>query len=81
MAKVEVNMPRFGASMKEGQILEWLVKVGDHVDEEQGLAQVQSEKMEAEVEALSPGTIVEIIAEVGETYKVGDVLAYMEEDA
>lgn len=80
MAKVEVNLPRFGAAMKEGEILEWQVKVGDHVDKEQELVEVQAEKMSAEVESLVSGTVVEIVAEEGETYEVGAVLAYIEED-
>ena len=80
MAKTEVNMPRFGASMKEGEILEWLVKPGDKVEKEQALANIQSEKMEAEVESLVSGTVTELVAEVGDTCAVGDVLAYIETD-
>ena len=35
MAKVEINMPRFGAQMKEVKILKWLVNVGDVVEEDE----------------------------------------------
>lgn len=80
MAKVEVNMPRFGAAMKQGEILNWLTKVGDHVVKEQPIVEIQAEKMSAEVESLVDGTLVEIIAQEGETYEVGAVLAYIEED-
>lgn len=78
MAKKEINMPRFGAQMKEGQVLSWLVKVGDHVEEEDSLLEVKAEKMNAEVESLYTGTVVEIIAKEGESYPVGAVLGYID---
>ena len=78
MAKVEINMPRFGAQMKEGKILKWLVAVGDEVSEDDALLEVTAEKMDAEVESLYDGKIVEIIAKEGEVYPVGAVLGYME---
>lgn len=78
MAKVEINMPRFGAQMKEGKILKWLVAVGDEVSEDDALLEVKAEKMDAEVESLYDGKIVEIIAKEGEVYPVGAVLGYME---
>ncbi|MBR2560925.1 MAG: acetyl-CoA carboxylase biotin carboxyl carrier protein subunit [Eubacterium sp.] len=78
MAKVEINMPRFGAQMKEGKILKWLVNVGDVVEEDDALLEVKAEKMDAEVESLYDGKIVEIIAKEGEVYPVGAVLGYIE---
>ena len=66
MAKVEINMPRFGAQMKEGKILKWLVAVGDKVSEDDALLEVKAEKMDAEVESLYDGKIVEIIAKDGD---------------
>ena len=78
MVKQEINMPRYGAQMKEGQILKWMVKVGDHVDEDDALLEVKAEKMSAEVESLYTGTVVEIIAKEGESYPVGAVLGYIE---
>lgn len=78
MARQEINMPRFGAQMKEGKILKWMVGVGDHVEEDDGLLEVKAEKMDAEVESLYTGTIVEIIAKEGESYPVGAVLGYID---
>lgn len=80
MAKQEINMPRFGATMVKGKIIEWKVVVGEHVKEEQLLLEVQTEKSAAEVESLYTGTITEIIAKDGEEYNVGEVLGYLEED-
>lgn len=78
--KQEINIPKLGSEMKTGQILEWYVKVGDRVEEDQELCEIKTEKMNAQVESLYDGVITEIIGTVGETYNVGDVIGYIEED-
>lgn len=78
--KQEINIPKLGSEMKTGLILEWHVKVGDHVEEDQELCEIKTEKMNAQVESLYDGVITEIIGKVGETYNVGDVIGYIEED-
>ena len=78
MAKQPINMPRFGVNNSQGDILEWLVKVGDTVEEGDFLLRITYEKGEAEIEALFNGTIAEIIAKPGETYKVGRCLGYID---
>ena len=78
--KQEINIPKLGSEMKTGQILEWYVKVGDHVEEDQELCEIKTEKMNAQVESLYDGVITEIIGKVGETYNVGDVIGYIEEE-
>lgn len=78
--KQEINIPKLGSEMKTGQILEWHVKVGDYVEEDQELCEIKTEKMNAQVESLYDGVITEIIGKVGETYNVGDVIGYIEED-
>lgn len=80
MAKQEINMPRFGAQMKEGTILKWRVNVGDRVEEDDEILDVKIEKSDAVVESLFTGIIVEIIAQEGETYPVGAVLGYIDEE-
>lgn len=78
--KKEINIPKLGSEMKTGTILEWKVKVGDVVEEDDELCEIKTEKMNAQVESLYDGTITEIIGKVGETYNVGDVIGYMESD-
>ena len=75
--KQEINIPKLGSEMKTGQILEWHVKVGDHVEEDQELCEIKTEKMNAQVESLYDGVITEIIGKVCETYHVGDVIVYI----
>lgn len=78
--KQEINIPKLGSEMKTGQILQWFVKVGDEVEEDQELCEIKTEKMNAMVESLYAGVITEITGEVGQTYNVGDVIGYIEEE-
>ena len=74
---MDVVLPKWGMSMQEGVISSWLVAVGDVVVEGQSLASVETEKVEAEVEAASAGTITELLVAEGETVEVGSVIARM----
>lgn len=78
--KQEINIPKLGSEMKTGQILEWHVKVGDHVEEDQEPLRDQDGEDDAQVESLYDGVITEITGQVGETYDVGAVIGYIEED-
>lgn len=80
MARQEITMPRFGAQMQYGTILEIYVKAGDHVEEDDPLMKVKTAKADSDVEALWTGTIAEITAEVGKNYEPGEVLGYIDEE-
>ena len=73
----QVLLPKIGFSMNEGVLTEWLVKDGDQVEAGQALFSLESDKSTNEVESPAGGKI-RIIAEVGETYEVGAVLAEIE---
>ena len=72
---VEVTMPQMGDSVSEGTILEWHIKEGDEVAEDQVLVEISTDKVDAEVPSPSAGTIVKIHAAEGDTVTVGAVLA------
>ncbi|MCX7282733.1 MAG: lipoyl domain-containing protein [Novosphingobium sp.] len=74
---VEVVLPKLGFSMNEGQIAEWLVADGAEVKEGDPLFLLEADKSTNEVESPASGTL-HIEAEVGETYEVGTVIAYIE---
>jgi pyruvate/2-oxoglutarate dehydrogenase complex dihydrolipoamide acyltransferase (E2) component len=71
---VEVLLPKLGFSMNEGVLVEWLVPDGAMVKEGQLLYALESEKSVQEIEAPAGGTL-KIIAQVGQTYEVGTLLA------
>src|SRR5690625_1575788 len=74
MSIQEIKMPQLGESVTEGTINSWLVKVGDHVNKYDPIVDIMTDKVNAEVPSSFSGTIKEIIAEPGETVKVGDVI-------
>lgn len=70
----QVLMPKLGFSMNEGTISEWLINDGGQVTEGQALYALESDKSVQEIEAPVSGTL-KILAQVGEVYEVGTVLA------
>lgn len=80
MARVEVLLPQWGMGMSEGAIIEWLKAVGDRVEEDEPLAEVEAEKVEEVLEAPASGTLTEIVVSAGETVEVRTVVAIIETD-
>ena len=78
MARVDVLLPQWGMGMSEGAIVEWLKKVGDHVDEDEPLAEVEAEKVEETLESPATGTLIEILVEEGASVEVRTILAVIE---
>jgi len=63
--------------MEEGTVSGWLKKPGDVVKKNEPLFSVSTDKVEMDVESAVDGTLGKIIVPVGETVKVGTVLAYV----
>lgn len=78
--RVEVLLPQWGMGMSEGTILRWLKAVGDHVTEDEPLAEVEAAKVEETLESPATGTLVEILAAEGDTVEVRTPVAVIEED-
>src|SRR5437867_7968188 len=74
---VDIVTPTGGESVTEGTILEWAVKVGDHVEDGQTVVELSTDKVDMELPAPAAGTITEILAEEGDTVTVGQVIARM----
>lgn len=78
MAIEQIKMPQLGESVTEGTIERWLVKPGDVVNKYDPLAEVNTDKVTAEVPSSFTGTIKELIAKEGETLEVGAVVCTIE---
>jgi len=81
MARVEVEMPQMGESVMEGTVIEWSKKVGDQVEEDETLLEIATDKVDTEVPSPQAGTLIEILAEEGDTIEVGQAIAVIETDA
>lgn len=75
----KVLMPQLGESVTEGTISKWLVKVGDFVNKYDSLAEVNTDKVNAEVPSTVSGRIKEIVVAEGETVAVGTLILYIDE--
>lgn len=80
MAVEQIKMPQLGESVTEGTISKWLVSVGDKVNKYDPLAEVMTDKVNAEVPSSFAGTIKELIAEEGDTLAVSEIICTIEVD-
>jgi 2-oxoisovalerate dehydrogenase E2 component (dihydrolipoyl transacylase) len=74
----QLTMPQLGESVTEGTISKWLVSVGDRVNKYDPIAEVMTDKVNAEIPSSFTGVIKEIIANEGETLPVGAVICTIE---
>ncbi|EMA43149.1 dihydrolipoamide acetyltransferase family protein [Halococcus saccharolyticus] len=70
----EFKLPDVGEGVAEGEIVAWLVETGDTVEEDQPVAEVETDKAVVDVPSPVNGTVQEIRAEEGEMVPVGDVI-------
>ncbi|TMG38757.1 MAG: pyruvate dehydrogenase complex dihydrolipoyllysine-residue acetyltransferase, partial [Chloroflexi bacterium] len=72
---VQVTLPEMGESVTEGTVSKWLKQVGEPVRQGEGLVEVTTDKVDAEIPAPANGTLSKILADAGKTIAVGAPLA------
>ena len=78
MGKYTFNLPDIGEGIAEAEIVDWHVKVGDTVDEDDRLADMMTDKATVEMESPVAGKIVEVAGEAGDTIAIGSMLVVIE---
>ena len=81
MARFTFKLPDIGEGIAEAEIVAWHVKVGDRVEEDQGLADMMTDKATVEMESPVAGTVIELAGEVGDQVPIGAALVVIETDA
>ena len=78
---VEFFIPKMSDHMEKGEIVNWLVSEGDHVEAGQGILEIMTDKVTAEVEAPASGVLKGIRkgVEKGSTVQVGETIAFIAE--
>ncbi|MHB1738720.1 MAG: biotin/lipoyl-containing protein, partial [Actinomycetes bacterium] len=72
---VSVTMPALGESVTEGTVTRWLKQEGDHVEADEPLLEVSTDKVDTEIPSPASGVLTRITAAVDETIPVGAELA------
>jgi 2-oxoisovalerate dehydrogenase E2 component (dihydrolipoyl transacylase) len=78
MARFEFKLPDIGEGIAEAEIVQWHVKVGDEVKEDQQLADMMTDKATVEMESPVAGKVMELAGEVGDQIPIGSVLVVIE---
>ncbi|WP_059104844.1 2-oxoglutarate dehydrogenase complex dihydrolipoyllysine-residue succinyltransferase [Shouchella shacheensis] len=78
---IEIKVPELGESITEGTISQWLKEVGDHVEQGEYIAELETDKVNAEITAEHAGVIKEFKREPGDNVEVGEVIALIDENA
>src|SRR5271165_4582870 len=77
----EVVMPQMGESIVEGTLTKWLKKLGDHVERDEPLFEISTDKVDTEIPSPAAGTLSEVLVEEGKTVGIATVVARIDEGA
>src|SRR5579875_3694828 len=75
-----VKFPRLGESVAEGTVAAWLKREGDYVEKDEALAEVVTDKVNAELPSPVAGRLVKILVPADQTVPVGTAIALIEEE-
>ena len=70
-----VTMPQLGETVVEGTITKWLKQEGDHVDQDEPLFEISTDKVDTEVPSPAAGTLTKILVQEGQTVSVKTPIA------
>jgi len=77
---IDIKVPTVGESISEVTLIKWLKKEGEYVNRDEVIAELESEKATFEVNAEQAG-ILKTVGKEGDTLKIGDVVAQIDETA
>ncbi len=76
---IDIVMPQMGESIVEGTLTKWLKKPGDHVDRDEPLFEISTDKVDTEIPSPAAGTLEEVMVEEGKTVGINTVVAKINE--
>src|ERR1043166_7223538 len=75
---VDLKVPAVGESIKEVLIGDWLKSEGDHVDRDEDVVVIETDKATVELAAPESGNLTKVLKRTGDKAAVGDVIGYLE---
>jgi len=77
----DVVMPQMGESIVEGTLTKWLKKAGEHVERDEPLFEISTDKVDTEIPSPAAGVLKEVLVEEGKTVAISTVVGRIEEGA
>jgi len=77
----EVRVPKWGSTMTEATILRWYKSVGEAINEGDQLLDLETDKVEATVDAPVSGVLAKICHQIGESVPVGEIVALIKDQS
>ena len=78
MARVELIMPKMGESVSEATIITWTKEVGEHVELDETIVEIATDKVDSEVPSTHEGKLIERLFEADDLVQVGEAFAILE---
>src|SRR5215472_8446132 len=77
----DVVMPQMGESIVEGTLTKWLKKPGEHVERDEPLFEISTDKVDTEIPSPAAGVLKEVLVEEGKTVAISTIVGRIEEGA
>ncbi len=81
MGKIDILLPKMGESVAEATIIKWLKKEGEHVEADEPIVEIATDKVDSEVPAPEAGTLLKCTVNEGDVVKVGQLIAQIGSEA
>jgi pyruvate dehydrogenase E2 component (dihydrolipoamide acetyltransferase) len=78
---IDVVMPQMGESIVEGTLTKWLKKLGDHVDRDEPLFEISTDKVDTEIPSPAAGVLSQVLVEEGKTVAISTVVGKIDESS
>ncbi len=78
MGKFELKLPKMGESVAEATVTNWLKDIGDHIEADEAVLEIATDKVDSEVPSEVDGVLVEKMFEADDVVQVGQTIAIIE---
>lgn len=75
MSQIDILLPKMGESVAEATIIKWLKQEGEHVEADEPIVEIATDKVDSEVPAPEAGTLTKQLVKEGDVVKVGQLIA------
>ncbi|HEY7334881.1 MAG TPA: dihydrolipoamide acetyltransferase family protein [Bryobacteraceae bacterium] len=76
---IDVVMPQMGESIVEGTLTKWLKQPGEHVERDEPLFEISTDKVDTEIPSPSAGTLAEVVVQEGQTVAINAVVGRIQD--